>query len=59
MSYFAKPNYIEYDEWFDTNIDPIDLIDYSKDTELTRSVHSKFRKFLTKNILLGSSNNFF
>ena len=59
MSYFAKPNYIEYDEWFDTNIDPIELIDYSKDTELTSSVHSKFRQFLKRNIFLGSSNNFF
>jgi len=25
MSYFAEPNHIEYDAWFDENIDPIDL----------------------------------
>jgi len=22
MSYFAEPNHIEYDAWFDENIDP-------------------------------------
>ena len=25
MSYFAKNNYIKYDEWFDENISPLDL----------------------------------
>jgi len=29
MSYFAEPNHIEYDEWFDENIDPLDLVNYS------------------------------
>ena len=28
MSYFAEPNHIEYDAWFDENIDPIDLVNY-------------------------------
>ena len=59
MSYFAKPNYIEYDEWFDNNIDPIDLIDYSDETEFTSSVHSKFHQISTRNITIGSSNNLF
>ena len=59
MSYFAKPNYIEYDEWFDMNIDPIDLIDYSNEAEFSDSVHEKFYKMATHNITIGSSNNFF
>ena len=25
MTYYAKPNFIEYDDWFDENIDPLDL----------------------------------
>jgi len=29
MSYFAEPNHIEYDAWFDENIDPLDLVNYS------------------------------
>ena len=44
MTYFAKANYIEYDEWFDNNIVPIDLIDYLDETEFTDSVHSKFHQ---------------
>ena len=59
MSYFAKPNYIEYDEWFDMNIDPIDLIDYANEAEFSDSVHEKFYKMATQNITIGSSNNFF
>ena len=28
MSYFAELNHIEYDVWFDENINPIDLVNY-------------------------------
>ena len=59
MSYFAEPNFIEYDQWFDENIDPIDLIDYSNEKEFTNSIHSKFYKMSTKNLTIGSSNNLF
>ena len=38
MSYFAEPNNLEYDKWFDENIDPIDLIDYLNEAEFTNSV---------------------
>ena len=58
MSYFAKPNYIEYDEWFDANIDPIDLIDYSNETEFTNTIHEKFYQISSQNLTIGSSNNF-
>ena len=57
MSYFAQPNFIEYDEWFDNNIDPIDLLDYSNETEFTDSVHAKFHQLSRKNLTIGSSNN--
>ena len=58
MSYFAEPNHIEYDEWFDANIDPIDLINYSNETEFTNSIHEKFHHISTKNLTIGSSDNF-
>ncbi len=57
MSYFAKSNFIEYDEWFDANIDPIDLIYYTNEKEFTNSVHEKFYKMSTQNLTIGSSNN--
>ena len=40
MTYFADPNHIEYDEWFDENIDPLDLKYYKEEkisvTQFTR-----------------------
>ena len=59
MSYFAEPNYIEYDEWFDVNIKPIDLIDYSNESEFTNSSHEKFHQMSAQNLTIGSSNNLF
>ena len=40
MSYFAEPNHIEYDAWFDENIDPVDLVNYSDEKEFSDSVHT-------------------
>ena len=57
MSYFAKPNQIDYDEWFDANIDPIDLINYSNEAEFTDSIHEKFFQISSQNLTIGSSNN--
>ena len=59
MSYFAKKNYIEYDEWFDSNIDPIDLINYTNESEFTNSIHEKFYQISIQNLIIGSSNNLF
>ena len=59
MSYFAKPNHIEYDEWFDKNIDPIDLINYSNEAEFTNSIHEKFYQLSAQNLTIGSSHNLF
>ena len=58
MTYYAKPDYIQYDEWFDENIDPLDLINYSNEGEFSNSVHEKFYELSTKNITIGSSDNF-
>ena len=59
MSYYAEPNFIEYDEWFDANIDPIDLIDYSNEAEFTNTVHEKFYQISSRNLNIGSSNILF
>ena len=45
MSFFAEPNHIEYDAWFDENIDPLDLLDYSDEKEFTDSVHESSIRF--------------
>ena len=58
MTYYAESNYIEYDEWFDATIDPIDLIYYSNEINLTDSVHKKFYQLSSKNLTIGSSNNY-
>ena len=54
MSYYAKPNYIQYDEWFDKNIDPIDL-EYEKEKKFSNSVHEKFHKMSNHNLIIGGS----
>ena len=59
MSYFAEPNHIEYDAWFDENIDPLDLVNYSDEKEFSDSVHEKFHKVSAQNLTIGSSDNFY
>ena len=54
MTYYAERNYINYDEWFDENIDPLDLVNYLNETEFTESVHEKFYKLSSKNLIIGS-----
>ena len=59
MTHYAKPNFIEYDEWFDQNIDPLDLLDYQNEVEFCNTMHKKFYEISTKNLIIGSSNNFY
>ena len=59
MSYFAEPNHIKYDEWFDANIDPLDLVNYRDEKEFSDSVHVKFQKISISNLTIGSSENFY
>ena len=42
MTFYAEPNNIDYDEWFDENIDPLDWVNYINETEFTESVNEKF-----------------
>ena len=58
MTYFADANFIEYDEWFDENIDPLDLMDYLNEKEFSDSVHRKFYQISARNLTIGSSDNF-
>ena len=58
MTFYAEPNHINYDKWFDENINPLDLADYINDTEFTESVNNKLYKLSSNNLIIGSSNNF-
>ena len=56
MTYYAKPNYIQYDEWFDKNIDPCEL-EYEKEKKFSDSVHEKFYKMSKHNLIIGGSES--
>ena len=57
MTYYAKPNYIQYDEWFDKNIDPCEL-EYEMEKKFSNTVHEKFYKMSNHNLMVGSSESF-
>ena len=54
MTYYARPNHIHYDEWFDKNIDPMDL-ELEKEKKFSLSVHEKFYKMSSHNLIIGGS----
>ena len=56
MTYYAKPNYIQYDEWFDNNIDPCEF-EYEKEKKFSDSVHEKFYKMSNHNLIIGGSES--
>ena len=56
MTYFAEPNYIEYDLWFDSNINAVDLINYSDENEFCNFTHKKFHKISSLNLVLKISS---
>tara|TARA_Y100001968_G_scaffold169139_1_gene154891 strand:+ start:509 stop:754 length:246 start_codon:yes stop_codon:yes gene_type:complete len=56
MTYYAKPEYIQYDEWFDDNIDPHEL-EYEKERKFSSSVHEKFYKMSKQNLIIGGSES--
>ena len=58
MTYFAEPNNIQYDEWFDENIEPLELMNHSNEKEFSDSVHEKFYEISTLNLTIGSSDNY-
>ena len=56
MTYYAKPHYIQYDEWFDNNIDPFEL-EYEKEKKFSDSVHEMFYKMSKHNLIIGGSES--
>ena len=56
MTYYAKPNYIQYDDWFDINIDPCEL-EYEKEKKFSDSVHEKFYTMSKHNLIIGGSES--
>ena len=56
MTYYANPNYIKYDEWFDNDIDPLDLKYYSDEKKFIDSVHEKFYQLSNNKVLIFTSN---
>ena len=54
MTYYAKPNYVHYDDWFDEKLDPMDL-EFKKEKEFSNSVHEKFYRMSNNNLIIGGS----
>ena len=55
MSYFAKPNFIVYDEWFDNNLKKITIDEKNKKTTKNLNIHEFFYK--QSNYKVGASEN--
>ena len=55
LSYFAKPNFIIYDEWFDDNFKEIKLDDKNKTKKTISNMHDFFYK--QSNYKVGASEN--
>ncbi len=56
MKYYAKPNYLQQDEWFDNNIDPCEL-EYEKEKKFSDSAHEKFYKISKHNLIIVRSES--
>ena len=55
MSYFAKPNYIIYDEWFDDNLEKTKLYVKNKKIKTISNMHDFF--YEQSNYKVGASEN--
>ena len=55
MSYFAKPNYIVYDEWFDNDFKKITTVEKNKKIKKISSIHEFF--YALSNNKVGASEN--
>ena len=56
MTYYIEPNFTEFDEWFDKNIDQKDLLNYKDEKKFSNSIHEKFYFLSKNNLIIGSSN---
>ena len=57
MSYFAKPNFIVYDEWFDDDLEQIKLDVKNKKIKTISNIHDFF--YEQSNYKIGASENNF
>ena len=55
MSYFAKPNFIIYDEWFDDNLEKTKLFVKNKKIKTISNMHDFF--YEQSNYKVGASEN--
>ena len=55
MSYFAKPNFIVYDEWFDNNFKKITPDEKNKEIREISNIHEYF--YEQSNCKVGASEN--
>ena len=55
MTYFAKPNFIIYDEWFDDNLEKTNFDFKNKNIKTTENLHEFFYEL--SNHKIGSSEN--
>ena len=55
MSYFAEPNFIIYDEWFDDNLKKTKLDVKNKKIKTTENLHEFF--YVLSNHKIGASEN--
>ena len=56
MSYFAKPNFIIYDEWFDDNLETTKLNLKNKKIQTSANIHEFF--YEQSNYKVGASENY-
>ena len=56
MSYFAKPNFIIYDEWFDDNLEKTKLFVKNKKIKTISNMHYFF--YEQSNYKVGASENY-
>ena len=55
MSYFAKPNFIIYDDWFDDDFEKTKTYDQNKKTKTISNIHEFF--YNQSNYKIGASEN--
>ena len=58
MTYIAKSNFIEYDAWFNKNINPIDLKNYIDEKTFSNNIHEKFNNLSCEKLVIGNNEKF-
>ena len=58
MTYYAKPNFIEYDDCFDENIHPLDLNYYSEEKKYSKTIIKQFYDLSSKRLVISYSEKF-